>query len=641
MKSKVTLQKNGVTSKEEIFLENAKLLKEKEYVEDILKNVMYKQESRTLYEIMDEFFYHLRVTAPKGHNYIIALTRRAYLLYKIFERIYDQSEHENEVTNSASTQQDKQDKVILCNTHSLAMLDFEHDDRVLVFDDIIVQGSSMLAAVNDVKDKFKKKCEKEPEIDIWCLFCNSQAAFLEEINKLTNSEGKSILKIVRYVNPIEWKEFSDKMTEVVATSSIGYASYVKTFEISKEIYSHYHDLVNEDEIKKDKFGNEFFVLWDCGNDLTGLRDQYNIFPCIRFYKKEKIGSYLAIPYVFLPSLHQDKVEKYCKALLNKFKISLPTLPEKSSDSDKYKKKVFIYKWTVAAVSQMVLRICLNVDQLKKCQESLDCQESFGGVIKNDKKGEITKQNASYSLPEFKKEHYNYTDNNVDRDIHECIAHDCKDTNIKMGQKIFGEAVESSGRIVENFEDIYNDYTTKINKENTTKTKEAAVSSTEPPMYRIRIEDMFEKMGISQNTQNIQDIQKILEVIIASWDVGSNTYNIVSTEDGIIAGVIRHGEQSYRTHYERFSDEYPFFYEYFCQTDRFRIKDIQKFAEDFQQYFQRHFRNKTVRFMDFVKNLNEEEYFSDLLAIGELDCSSGYGEPARHVENYVMSKGKII
>lgn len=613
------------------------------HVEGILGSLTYKPENnRTLYNIMDEFFYHLRVTAPKSYNYVIALTRRAYLLYKIFERI-----HESEETGQST---EKETKVILCNTHSLATLDIKPEDKVLIFDDIIVQGSSMLAAGKNVK----KISAAGSYPDVWCIFCNSNAAFLKTIKNLKNSDLQSILKIVRYVNPIEWKEFSDKMTEVVATSPIGYASYVKTFEISEKVYSHYHDLMNEDEIKKDKFGNEFFVLWNCGKHLNKLRGKYNIFPCIRFYKKEKIGSYLAIPYVFLPSLHQDKVKGYCTDLLNEFGISLPSQPEKASDSDKW---VFIYKWTVAAVSQMVLRICLKNHQLKECQESLDCQESFGGVIKNNDENdkitnEIKNQISSYSLPKFKKEHYDYKDKNVG--IGQCIAHTCTDKSIKdstivIGQSVFGEAVGSSGPIVEKFEDIYNDYTTKINKVNTAETKRAADESSdneaekyvEAPIYRVRIEDMFEKMGISQNTQNIQDIQKILEVIIASWDVGSNTYNIVSTEDGIIAGVIRHGEQSYRTHYERFSDEYPFFYEYFCQTDRFRKKDIQKFAEDFQQHFQQYFSNKTVRFVDFVKNLNEEEYFSDLLAIGKLDCSSGYGEPARHVENYVMSKGKII
>ena len=118
----------------------------------------------------------------------VLITRRSYVLYKIFYMIFSLSAEDEKFQKDL-----KEGAQCVYTSHSLPLLLGKNENRaVLIVDDIIVNGRTILNVI-------KKFSGKNPnlKINVWCLRCNIEAAFLPEL--------KPFLKHVIYVSPYEWE----------------------------------------------------------------------------------------------------------------------------------------------------------------------------------------------------------------------------------------------------------------------------------------------------------------------------------------------------------------------------------------------------------------------------------------------------
>lgn len=150
---------------------------------------IHKMESN-LREILGESFYNeikefykkfIRINIDK-----VLITRRSYVLYKIFCMIFlasmDPEDAEIKEILKKGTQR-------VYTSHSLPLVLAKKDDKsLLIVDDIIVNGRTIL----DVIHKFGGEHSKW-KLTVWCLRCNAKATFLDELKNYLNMLFTSLL----------------------------------------------------------------------------------------------------------------------------------------------------------------------------------------------------------------------------------------------------------------------------------------------------------------------------------------------------------------------------------------------------------------------------------------------------------------
>ena len=158
------------------------------------------------YEDVKEFFYNV---ITFDCSYKVLVTRRSYVLFKIFESIILSELEENPPSIYRG---------MILNTHSLHLLPKEGNAKVLIIDDILVNGRTFSKVIDEII-----KISPKLDLSIWCLRGNSDAQFLYLI--------KDKIQRVSYVASYEWKRFSDKLTDVIISSNIGYISWVNSYRL--------------------------------------------------------------------------------------------------------------------------------------------------------------------------------------------------------------------------------------------------------------------------------------------------------------------------------------------------------------------------------------------------------------------------
>ena len=549
------------------------------------------------YDEVKKFFYE--VIESKCPNKIL-VTRRSYILYKIFEKIYKEEHADNGEEILGNTR--------IYNTHSISLINAT-DENVLIIDDIIVNGRTMMGIVKKLNDKNIPKSK----ISIWCLRCNSKAKFLESI--------KPFFKHVIYVTQYEWKRFSDKLTDVVISSNIGYVSFVDSYKIDglslaefdsedRKCGEGYNCLtvvaglhINNDIEMNDKSNNICSkIIW---GDLLKkwIVDEYKIKACIRIYQKANDTSLLVIPFVFLPSVDAKSVETYCSSLLNELGLEYPETFNEICDEEN---SILFYKWTINKISEFILAQYIKKYYTHKklvCQKYLVCDESYLGYNH--------KQMCKYS---------NQTKVNLEK----IICDKWSNEEIAFCKRTLSDLLIKNSN---NFEVSYKRYIDDMRKID----DDRANDNINNRYQGIRISDILDLIGEFSE-------EEIISFIINTCDSGENAYLIECANDEtsgqkIVAGFLRHGEQAFREYYMIHREVYEVFYQFFLQK---RTTNLNEFMELARYFDKKYACNK---FTSFVIGINKENYISDLMAVtpNSLHAKCIVLDPEVEVRDYIYRK----
>lgn len=187
------------------------------------------------YEEIKEFFRQFILASNVDK---LLITRRAYILYKIFYKIISISEAQDDkkAKDAIATRGDC--STCVYTTHSIPLLLGKSEKRpLLIVDDVIVNGRTIV----QVTHKFQN-VDKDWKIYLWCLRCNEEAAFVQEI--------QPYLKHVFFVTPYEWEIISDRLTDAVIMANIGYVSFLNTYWVSDNGYEKIFEYLSSNQYDK-------------------------------------------------------------------------------------------------------------------------------------------------------------------------------------------------------------------------------------------------------------------------------------------------------------------------------------------------------------------------------------------------------
>lgn len=507
-----------------------------------------------------DFFYNVCISK---FDYKILITRRSYVLYKIFENIFHDFSHE--------VPQDGAFEIVgtVCNSHSLRYLKYLNSllqrKTFLIVDDVIINGRT----IKDIYDKLKNIEVPEKNIKIWAMVCNIEALCIDE-------ELKKAFGHIKYVPEEDWKSFSNILTDSIIASNVGYVSFVNSYNICNTTLEQIIELSSY-RITNEKIYNNInsnfqkqsieskIIFWNFKNDNE--LNKFDIKTCIRLYQKnEKIT---VIPYVFLPALNKCDTFKYCEELLRSFDLSLPAFFCSKKDCE-----ISLYQWTIKALSDLLIKefaeeLNLRYSLLFECAESYLFDEN--DRIKND--------------------------NSDSRDY--IYDFELASPNEKNCISVLEKNVKQSSDLA---------YILKMYLKEMRQVDDERAENNQSRYFGIRLSNILKTINKESLVHSDKDL---LTTLINLWDCGKASFVIMEDSDGnnqIVDGFLRHGEQIYLVFYEIFSKFYNVFYELFCQTFESRKEKLLDIAKYFDKSY------STEGFTKFVNGINFKHYVTDLLAI---------------------------
>lgn len=529
------------------------------------------------YQEISEFYYNACII--ENYEYKVFLTRRSYALYRIFVAIFKKEisnfKVQGEIYNSHS--------VKTITTHTLSNKIDRH--KVLILDDIVINGRTVNEVFNELKVIFGNECSKNITVKVWCVVRNSEAKCIGDISEHFGH--------YRYVTPDDWKKMSNKLTEFIVASNIGYVSFVDTYYITSDYltkieskFSGFEKYNSQCELF-DKTGVKSNIIYYTFSNKN--LDTYKLSTCVRLYAK---GEYITvIPYVFLPALLKQECGMYCNSLLGKFNIKVPHILQKPGY------EVQLYQWTINQLSNKLFEyFCCDLLGYK-----LSCDDSFKMFFPcNDE------DLKNYEIDEDKS-----------KDVDECcmIFKDILKENMTC--------LSSNG-----FEFVLEKYLGRLHDLDENRAKANLCRH-----KGIKIQDILETLNSINGFNANFDVSEnqIIGAVINSWDTGKSSYVIAEdkTSSGdVIAGFIRNGEQAYRIVYEQHNFQYRVFHDLFLKTYICDEKTITEIASDLDE------KCKTTEFNDFCKEINFDNYFSDLLSVEPI-IKNGDEQRFKKVKQYIV------
>ena len=477
-----------------------------------------------LYSEMYEFYYQA-CTTTKFQNKIF-LTRRSYVLYRIFSEIF--KNNDSKFTPHGC----------FFNSHSIISLkgqsNVDDNYQTLIVDDVIINGRTINDTIKTLPFDFDNK-----RIKVWCIFGNADAKCLDPIEEYIDH--------IRYVSQDEWRQISNKLTEFIIYSNIGYVSFVNPYyvktEYRKEIESFFDGMedLKKFESKEKLFNNTSIksTIFFSSFNFSFFKD-YGIISCLRLY--EQGDMYTIIPFVILPTIEKKDCVKYCKEILSYFNIVLPRIFENGG----YEKE--LYTWTISQLSDQ-----LYIYFSKKAfGYEYPCIESFNYI--------------SYNMKHL----VGYECKTIDKNS-ECLNVFFDSINISRKNNITSDE----------FLKKYDFYLSKMFYED-----EKKADNNENRHNGIRIEDI---LGVFSEHNDPNFKTDCIGILIGSWDVGKSAYMISDWEfedKSYITGFIKNGEQAYRIIYDLYDIEYKSFYYLFQKSlicDKYTLSDIvDKLDQEFKQ-----------------------------------------------------------
>lgn len=510
---------------------------------------------------VNEFYYH---TFISKYDNKVFLTRRAYVLYKLFSREYKRENGDFSVYGE------------IYNTHSIPILLKKVNSKkesVLIIDDIIINGRTVKNAYKKLKDKFKS-------VDIWSIYCNMGAAYFNEIKEnVTHTE---------FVTVDVWERLSNQLTQLIIGSNVGYLSFVNSYNISDHKNFNLKELnviskkgffTPTSQIMADNFINSEFLFFELQSNIS---DSKSLMSVIRYYKKG--NSITLIPYVFIQPYSLENCYILCLKLLKAYNIKV------SRDVEKYKDNedglVLIYKYTIYELSQYIMN-----EFFPDAKEEFVCKESFKELLdlegycdpadlinKEIEKLDIINDSNNGSVQSSKEEELCI---NL---FEECFREGLK----KVSQKdLLSFSLET-----------YLSKVKKIDDKRATEKQERICGIKHSSIMKI-----LNKYSLFNNND-----EKVLSEEVMCWDSGKASY-VVNIEGGKIGCYIRNGEQAFRSIYDVYPVEYNILLEFFDRTRELKKENLMKLG---------HYLDCQVDDIRFVEFLNsayytKEQLFDDILA----------------------------
>lgn len=494
------------------------------------------------YNYVSRFFFHV---CTSQYPYKLLVTRRAFLLYKIFYNIFKNCKEALEPFGVKEFM--PFGKVF--NSHSISLLKEinKSEDKLLISDDIVVHGRSISNIYNEVTSMGIKA----ENISIWCIYCSASAECISNVTK------KRML--VYHTIGSSWKTVSDAFTKTVIDSMFGYTSYVDTYlynDNTSRLIAYLRQkkpkIVQMESPVTEKYNMESYVYFPKDRD-----QELKCLECIRFYINKK-NRVLIIPYLFIAPIAANQARAYAISLLKKYNIEkIPVEFEKVGEEVEVC-SLFL-KWTVNQIGQKLINQffqqhrneILDLGSTEKIIfEKMEYQESYhlsglGSDVPN------------CDFPEFEDFH-----DNLKSSVLESILQRYNNESTRSLQK---DKVPDLAKLNE----IYVKYSFEIKEQDEYNAK---IKKHE----RIKGIDLYEFYDTVVNQLQINDLEKrentlknIAALYIMQWDTGCAAYNfdtITTNGQGVIlACLMRNGEQVYQSVYLQYQDIYPFYKSFIQQT----------------------------------------------------------------------------
>lgn len=528
----------------------------KETVREIkyyMKNALGPVEFRRLKEL----FFHVYI---EKYPFKLLVTRRAYLLYKLFVDIFTFFPEELTAFEKPFETYGK-----IYNSHSMHLLkkyfqdDSIQDKRLLIVDDIIVHGRAVSQTCSDLNNEVFAKIE---DMSFWCYYLSYDA-------KCISPDVKRKLDIYKVTGNQTWKRVSNIFTKAIIDYGVGYTSYIDTYLIrnydgkileflEKKATKQYKVIQTESDSQENYTVKSYIYMKN-----EALDEDLKCAECLRFYTKG--NDLLVIPYLFVDSICATQAYSYIIALLNKYGISKIPCEFDSTIENDIDLVVLFLKWTVNRIGQEIVRQFFNhlTDVADISLEVNQHTESFN----------LTEDEDMIDIPNSK----------VDS-LKTCVC--TEQMNFCAG--IFEQAVDQivpdvGGKLFPDYKtlyDIYTQYSFKIKEED----EANAESGKSDRCTGIRLIDAYDilvkKYKIDGDENKREVLHNLISLFIMQWDTGGASYNlfkIKNAEYTFISGLMRNGEQVYRQIYHLYPHIYPYF-KYFTKTTlEYRKSELKRFG----------------------------------------------------------------
>ena len=484
--------------------------------------------------------YYKYIYTSKGYSHKIMITRRSYVLFKIFEYIF--TEEEPDIVNKGTNN--------YYSSNYISQIDFSessNDTRILIVDDIIINGRT----IRFICDNIYERIGNNIEIKVLPFLINEKALCIESFR------NQLIDDLVLYVPEYYWREYSDYLNAFVLKSMFGYVSYIDAFRADAEQF----ELICNKYISNQcqdisKYKNNIKAINDINinayyfdakhivrdGNYNLFLSKYSIKSYLRVYEYDE--TYTVIPFVYLPSIKLSEFKEYFLGVLSHFNIKekqnniYKLLSNLFDNNDNY---IFLYEWLTYYLSKYIQQE-LEIYLESKLIKILSCKESFGKYYNltqiKFKKG--IDPNNNYKLPK-----------NLIRATSEKECYDTFKSVYNSGKREFSKILK-----------LYLAKMREIDQEKAFKQ--------ESRNKGIRLEDVLEI------TKNRYTEEEVIKLFTSLWDSGDGSVMPKIFDNYICNGNIN-GEQIYKSVFNMYSDIAYDFVVLFKNSGLCKLNDLEDFA----------------------------------------------------------------
>lgn len=548
------------------------------YNKENLKQLFIKEQNDEKYceQIFEALYnYYKAFYCSKNYTMKIMITRRSYVLFKIFSRCFEISNDEIKKYGDFYTN----------NYISHFTRKQIKSNKILIIDDIIINGRTAGATYNELVKICNNNDDTLDNAFISAFLINREGRCLEEIKPYFISDDK-----IATTNEFGWREISDLLNVFIARMNIGYVSYIDTYylpEFNKTL------LVDSrcNLIKYLPQSNALFYknniesyigfptedVCHSHKDFFVLLKKLNIVPCYRLYQYNNFWTF--VPFAFLPSISKEDFGGYFSCVIDNLddkENKLVSIKEKAlKDCNSNDKYIFWYEWLTFILSKCLADIFLHDNNLSDSDQqftNLSCVENFNEYyvesIYLKKKTILPDRNYSYYEDEIRA--------SEEKECVEIFKNLYCNTNDGIIESIFSEYL----------------FQTRIFGQ------KRALNHLER-LRGIRVDDVI------NNISNIS-IEEIIKTFINCWDCGegSGSPKIFGDNKEFICTSMINGEQVYRYPFD-VNAQVTFDFKLLYENCLLPIKMIIKMFPDFANYMSEETGSNDYKI--FASNFNDENY----------------------------------
>ena len=580
------------------------------------------------------YFYRAFYITP-NFKIKIMITRRSYVLFKIFEEVFKAEKYNSSGEFFTSN--------FISQISSMSNIS---EKNLLLIDDIVINGRTMLQAYMKLSNLLNID---EENIELHAFLINKEAKCLEDIQNRFIDYAKEVKVSESY-----WRSISDELNLFIAVTNIGYTSYIDTIklpspEIINELIAKKAGYTEQTNLLFKKIGLKSYIKELTAEDFKGkqsffsLLKNLDIFPCIRIYVRTTdisdennrrgvipaiFNRVTVIPFAYLPSIKTSKFVMYANKILDYLKEFTTIDDDKANkiidicnriDNNNYKNiesgkdddLIYLYEWLSFVLSKLIGKVWedeySSIDNntliLDGINYGISCHETFNETYLQDQ--DIDFYNKNIKIDNSQSFKTCKTDVSIGRNIInnsaelECVS---KFRDIKEELEI-NNSEQSSLEILKHILPVYLSEVRKLD--------EMRATYHEDRLKGLRADDIY----FIFNDQNNINIKKelIMELMINSWDCGdgSGAPKIFGSDDKKnISTSIINGEQIYRYIFDSNPQEtfdFKLFYNNSIMNDYYALERFANYMDElsgkktyinFLRYFKENIK-------DFVAGINSD------------------------------------